>query len=115
VGYILLSPFPSPELALVGKYLHLELISIARSLHKHGQTDPHSPEVAIVWLLVELIPLQPSQSDHQLLTVVSMVESLVELCYECFQGSPEINGEWVVSSRIFDFQGFLQLLLHVLV
>ena len=98
VGYVLLFPFSSPELALVGKYLHSELISIARNLHKHGRADLHSPEVAIMWLLVELLPLQPSQSDHQLLAVVSMVESLVEFTHECFQGSPEISGEWAAGS-----------------
>ena len=93
MAYVLLSPTASPDLLLVGKCLHSELLSVAGRLHKQdlGVAGPCGPGLSIVEELVRMVPLQPSQSDQQLLTVVSMVEALVHwLCQ--FQDTLETTG-----------------------
>ena len=93
VGYVLLSPTPPPELLLLGKCLHSELLSVAGRLHRQDLVVAGScgTGLSIMELLVRIVPLQPSQNDQQLLTLVSMVEALVHwLCQ--FQDSLETSG-----------------------
>ena len=91
IKYVLVHPSPSNELSHIGHKLQSELISIAMASLSHYH---HSKEPSVVALqrsktilkfFIRLIALLPTKSDHQLMSVASLMEKIIHLELEIHQ------------------------------
>ena len=94
IKYVILHPSPTAEMGHIRCHLQSELVSMAvlslSRTHQLRELDRPSAEVvatlqtteAIVKLLVSLLPLQPSKSDQQLMSIASMLEKVIQLILE---------------------------------
>ena len=91
VKYVLLHPSPSSELSNIGHNLQSELILIATASLSHYH---HSRELAepmtetivalqrcktLLKFFIKLIPLLPTKTDRQLISVASLLEKVIHL------------------------------------
>ena len=103
IKYILIHPSPSSEVSHIGHSLQSELISIAsasltRYHHSRELAEPSAVALqrskTILQLFIRLMPLLPTKSDPQLVSVASLLERIVHLELEIHQSGKglEENG-----------------------
>lgn len=91
IKYVLIHPSPSSEVSHIGHSLQSELISIATNSlsHYHHSRELVQPALQrskmILKFFIRLMPLLPNKSDHQLMSVVSLLEKIVHLKLEIHQ------------------------------
>ena len=88
IKYVLIQPNPSSEVSHIGHSLQSELISIATASLSHYRHSTELGEPSTVALqrsktvamfFIGVIPLLPTKSDRQLVSVASLVEKIVHL------------------------------------
>ncbi len=94
IKYVLVHPSPSSEVSHIGQILQSELTSIATASlsHYHNSRELAEPSAlalqrskTILQFFIKLIPLLPTKSDHQLMSVASLLERIVHLELEIHQ------------------------------
>lgn len=94
IKYVLIHPSPSSELSHIGHKLQSELISIATASLSHYHHSKKLAEPSVVALqrsktilkfFIRLIALLPTKSDHQLMSVASLLEKIIHLELEIHQ------------------------------